>query len=252
MIVSMWQLDPEFRIVQLLQKYLDESAIAETIPIRDSVTFGHPLYTLASRQGDERPSLDSYFPKIGAEWSSDTIEDDLGRNHDIRAFDSVLRNKISTYLNRDNEEDVKYEHYSHALLRRALEGSYKQVQSFTTHVVSEVLVSGWGGQGERGRKLSQDLYKCTMDVLPYIAHDIHAKYRATLEFTEDRPSPNVESPQFGRGVWGFEILMQIRQIKRTYRFTEQPLISKAKVNLHGTYGEGINFKPFVGDYSPKA
>jgi len=250
MIASVWQLAPEFRITQELMSLYEETSLDSLgIPIKRLVTFGHPLYTLATAQNNDKSNTDSFFPKIGVEWSSDEIEDDLGRNHVHEPFTIHTRKRLEYYLNRDIE--AKDENYNHPNIKKALEGNYKSYQSFTTHVVSEVLISGWGGSGSQGRRIAQTLYMATLDVLPFLAHTLHKKFKATLDFGDSKPSPNVESPDIANGLWGFEILVYVRQIKRTYRFLEEGLISKADVSLIGSPGKpGVIFKPFVGNYEP--
>lgn len=250
MIVSVWQLAPEFRIIRELQALLAETSLTDLgIPIDRIVTYGHPLYSLATAQNKEQNNPSSFFPKIGVEWSNDDIGDDLGRNHIHEAFSTHTRKRLEYYLNRD--DDSKDENYSYPNIKKALEDNYKSYHSFTTHVVSEVLISGWGGSGDQGRRIAQTMYMATMDILPFMAHALHKKFHATLDFGDSKPSPNIESPDFANGVWGFEILLSVRQIKRTYRFSKDPLISKADVSLIGSRSNpGVIFKPLSGNYEP--
>ncbi|WCL51518.1 hypothetical protein [Leptospira sp. GIMC2001] len=258
MIISMWQIDPEFRVIEELQSHLEETALSDRkINVKNIVEYGHPLYTLASKGDDSKVNHDSFFPRIGVEWSSDDIEDDLGKNHAQRAMDSRTIAQIKHYMNRDDVKldgkrgDGDYEHYSYPRFAKVLDGDFKSYQSFTTHVVSEVLISGWGGSGSVGRKRAQTMYKATIDILPFIAFKLSRKFRVNVEYGNSKPSPNVESPTIGNGVWGFEVLLSIRQIKRCYKFSKEPLISKADVALMDSASTGIIFQPLkVENFSP--
>lgn len=237
MILSLWQLDPEFRIIEELSQLLPETGLKERgIQTQKIVTPGHPLYSIASvPQGDSSKDKDSFFPKIGVEWSEDEPEEDLSGNYRIFPFDSQIKNKIIAYRNRKNAE---YEHFGFKQFDAILNSTtFETVESYTSHVVSKIMISGWGGSGSEGRKTAQELYKGMISVLPFLRNNIQRKYKASVAL-DGRPSVNIEAPNVGRGVWGFEVLLAVRQLKRDYRFYGKEdgigLISKADVYYHGT------------------
>lgn len=232
MILSMWQLDPEFRIIQELKELFLETGLGDRgIPCEKIVHPGHPLYSIASvPSGEGAKDTDSFFPKVGVEWSDDEPSDDLGGNYRIFPFDSQIKNKIIAYKAR---KDSEYEHFGFKQFDKILNSTnFGIVESYTSHIISNVTISGWGGSGNNGRKIAQELYKATMSVLPFLKHNIQKKYKASVGL-EGKPAVNVEAPQVGRGAWGFEVMLSVRQLKREFRFTAGSLISKADVYFDG-------------------
>jgi len=253
LILSMWQCDPEFRIIEALNKFLPMTGLDERgIKTKSLVTYGHPVYTFAQNNSSDygkNNEGDNFFPKIGVEWENDENADDLGGNTDYFGFDSRIKNKIQAYMERENKKDSEYENISYALYKKSLESrAFKQVESVTGHIVSNVMISGWSGPlGSSARKSAQDIYKGVDAVLPFIKTDLHKRFKVTV-LLNGSPQLNIEAPQIGRGAFGFEVKLQVRQIRRIFMLSEEPLIRKADVslsdrsksNLSGLKGFGTN------------
>lgn len=252
----MWQCDPEFRIIDALNQFIPMTGLEERkIKTKNLVTYGHPLYTFAHSNdsktdpGEVSIESDNFFPKIGVEWESDEQADDIGGNTNYFGFDSRIKSKIQYYMERENKRDSEYENISYNIFKKALESKeFKQVESFTGHILSNVMISGWAGpSGTSGRKTAQELYKAVDAVFPYIKTDLHRRFKVTVGMV-GTPQLNIEAPQIGRGAFGFEIKLQVRQIRRLFKLSEELLIRKADVslsdrsksNLSGLKGFSVN------------
>lgn len=227
-------MDPEYRILQELKELFPETFLTHRkIPVHEIVHVGHPLYSVANTPiGEASSDKDSFFPKVGVEWSDDEPNDDIGGNYRIFPYDTPIKNKIISYKNRN---DSRYENSSFEQFDAVLTSTkYQTVESYTGHVVSNLMVSGWGGSGAEGRKTAQELYKATMSLLPFLKNNIQKKYKVSISL-EGKPSVNIEAPNVGRGVWGFEFMLSVRQIKREFRFLEGTggLVKEADVYFHG-------------------
>lgn len=233
MILTLWQFDPEFRIIEELSKLLPQTGLKyRGIPSEKILAPGHPLYSIASvSQNDSMRDKDSFFPKIGVEWAEDEPSEDLSGNYRIFPFDNQIKNKIKSYKQR---KDSEYENLGFKQFDLILNSTaYRSVESYTSHVTSRIMLSGWGGSGSEGRKTAQELYKAILSCLPFLKNTIQKKYKASIVL-DGKPALNIEAPTIGRGVWGFEMFFLVRQFKRDYCFTESELVSKADVYFHGT------------------
>ncbi|WP_253270936.1 hypothetical protein [Leptospira santarosai] len=232
---------------------LDESGLQDrSISSKEIVSFGHPLYTFANTGENAH---DSFFPKIGVEFQNDDIAIDLGMNLQYSDFNDQIKRKLQFYRDRhkSNFENPDFERFD-----KVLNEEFKTVEYYTSRVESNVLITGWGGGGVLGRRISNDLYRIVTALLPFLFTRIYKNYRVSARI-DGRLQANIEAPEIMRGCWGFEFSIVISQLVRVYKFSKEPFISQADVFFDGedpdgsTYQAGIKFQALHGkikNYSP--
>lgn len=223
LLITLYQVDPEFRLKQLFDKYLAEMELklGPNFSTENLIVLGHPVYEAAKRTDD----LDSYFPRIGIDWTMDSEPvTDLARNFRRQKIDDRLRAWVANY--RDRGEKILF---ADGLEHR--ESEYEQpsaknfddflsvdgyCESYKRHVASSVSLTGWAA-GESGRQTAQRLYQAIDACYPYVASEMSERFKTAELMIVSSPELNIKS-DLRTDLEGFELTMQIKHIKTSLRF----------------------------------
>jgi hypothetical protein len=207
------------------------------MPNKDLVIQGHPLFASAMQESKN----DTFFPRIGVEWDSDEPTDDIGQNYIVQKVDDRIRKKIAGYVKRGH-----YEQVSHFSYDDILKSKDEYIETYKRHVVSRIVITGWA-LGHPGKKTSQFLYMGVDAVLPFVFAEL-AKNFGVTGMIDGNPTPNIINTQVAEVAHGFEIAVKIRQIKITYRLSDNPnpwlKVNRADVHLAGSKSE-FNFNSIL-------
>lgn len=226
-LVSLYQCDPEFRIVQAFNEFIAEMNLGvRNINTAELFVQGHPLYENAQRANSQESDIkvtDSFFPRCGAEWQIDEPSEDTGQNQTenlrmdyVRERIRVIRDQGYYLLGPDglSQGDAEYEQVSWKNFNDFLnlEG---YAEMYERRVQSNVSISGWA-TGNSARKTSQWLYMAVDAVLPFVVTDLRRRFRVDV-VQIGSAELNLHNDQFDDRAEGFELMLGVRQIKTSVR-----------------------------------
>ncbi len=240
MIVSLYQCDPEFRLYQQLQKYLDQTGLEQRgINTQNLVMQGHPLFELQA--SGNKQANDNIFPRIGIDLLNDMDEDqNLGENYrlvhsskehklieEYKQHGGCLLDQADVLSAESNYEQISFKKFDEIL-------SYNgYLEKYTLHNMSMVQITGWTS-GAHARKTSQWLYMAVKSVIPFVVTEIKQRYLVNVK-REGRPETNIINTDMGHNLHGFEIMLSVSQIITVYRtLPDYTPPSKADIYANGS------------------
>lgn len=233
-ILTVYSAPPEETVKSYIETNLPLTGIQER-NIDIPVIYGHPMF----QEGISTNGIDGLLPKIGVEWSRDQRVDYLGTNE--RHFKT--EKEFFDFLNSFSKKPDTRRMPSDLFLQRFAEAKYLQLFQHT--VRSEVLITGFAS-GLVGRKVSQWMYEAIDGMLSLMVHDFPILYPGLGMMISEDSETNLSSNDFAVPVFGFEIKVQLTQVRTTFRTKPSFLfpatksfdvhLKDSKTRLNGNFG----------------
>ena len=248
MILTLYQIDPEIRLVEEFQRFADEYG-PDGPGFKTAGLFvqGHPLFNATTNSG----SQDTAFPRVGIEVQDETDSAEIGDNVKTTALDANLKGFIRSFRNRgdyDSESDARLhaqlEQIDYRRLDEFLNLDDAFVDQYKRNCEARVQVSGWAsGELRHARKEAQSLARFTKALYPFVRDSLHEKFG--VQVLKSRMSYNIVNEQFGQVAFGFEMALDVLYREFEFKVNKDTIgHRRVDVALEGSKSDFLDFSKF--------